>query len=137
MAAAAQGKPGEDSKVSEKRNGIQFDPFERLTDHEASVLRRQTETPIASKVTWLTLFRFASVQDLLIIAVSSVFAIAAGAAVPLNTVILGSLAGAFQDFANGLPRAEFDDVVDRRAVFFVYLAIGECQFYHEFYYVVA
>lgn len=111
----------------EKRDNTKTDPFDHLPDHEASILRRQIETPNREDVTWRTLFRFASRQDLVVIAVSSICAIAAGAAVPLNTVILGSLAGAFQDYMNGLPRAAFDDRVEQQALYFVYLAIGECQ----------
>lgn len=111
----------------EKLNSIKADQFEHLPENEASTLRKQIETPIVSTATWRALFRYASLQDLMIIAVSSVCAVAAGAAVPLNTLILGSLAGVFQDFMNGLPRADFDDEVARRTLFFVYLAVGECQ----------
>lgn len=103
------------------------DPFGRLPHHEALILRRQLEKPDAAKATWSSLFRFASRQDMIIIAVSSICAIAAGAAVPLNTVILGSLAGAFQDFTNGISRSEFDARVNRQTLYFVYLAVGECQ----------
>ncbi|KXS94977.1 hypothetical protein AC578_9477 [Pseudocercospora eumusae] len=100
-------------------------PFRHLSENEAAILQKQVETPAAAPVTWKSLFRFASRQDILIIAVSSVCAIAAGTAVPLNTVILGSLASAFQDFTNGLPRSEFDERVKRQTLYFVYLAIGE------------
>lgn len=103
------------------------DPFRRLNENEASILRRQLETSDVAKVTWRALFRFASPQDLLLIGLSSFCAIAAGAAVPLNTVILGSLAGAFQDFTNGQSRAEFDARVRIQTLYFVYLAIGECS----------
>lgn len=118
----------EDSaRGKEKQHNSPADPFEHLSDHEASILRRQIDTPLVAKVTWTSLFRYASRQDYIVIAVSSACAIAAGAAVPLNTVILGSLAGAFQDFTNGLDRSEFDARVAHQALYFVYLAIGECQ----------
>ncbi|EME79474.1 ABC transporter, ABC-B family, MDR type [Pseudocercospora fijiensis CIRAD86] len=99
--------------------------FAHLSEHEATTLRKQIESPAAAPVIWKSLFRFASRQDILIIAVSSLCAIAAGTAVPLNTVILGSLAGSFQDFSNGLPRTEFDEQVKSRTLYFVYLTIGE------------
>ncbi|KAF7193478.1 ABC multidrug transporter mdr1 [Pseudocercospora fuligena] len=112
------------SREAEKEN-TNTNPFPKLSENEAAILRKQVEIPAAASVTWKSLFRFASRQDILIIAVSSLCAIAAGTAVPLNTVILSSLAGAFQDFTNGLPRTEFDERVKRQTLYFVYLAIGE------------
>lgn len=103
------------------------DPFHHLPDHEASIVRRQIETPVVTRITWITLFRYASPRDYMVITISSVCAIAAGAALPLNTVILGSLAGTFQDFTNGLSRDEFDRRVAQQSLYFVYLAMGECQ----------
>lgn len=133
MMNAARSKPASrtsgtenGSSGTEKNNDIENDPLGHLPDHEATILRKQIETRDAAKVTWLSLFRFASRRDIIIVAVSSFCAIAAGAAVPLNTVILGSLAGAFQDFSNGLPRAKFDARVNEQTLYFVYLAIGEC-----------
>jgi ATP-binding cassette subfamily B (MDR/TAP) protein 1 len=117
-----------ESMGTEDDGKIRGDPFDQLPGHEASVLRKQIEIPLVTNVTWSSLFRFSSRQDPFVIAVATICAIAAGAAVPLNTVILGSLAGAFQDFTNGISRAEFDDRVREQTLYFVYLAIGECQF---------
>ncbi|KAM3425135.1 hypothetical protein BST61_g7096 [Cercospora zeina] len=109
----------------EKGQDASGDPFQHLPEHEASILRKQIETPPSAKVTWRTLFRYASAQDAVIIAISSICAIIAGVAVPLNTIIIGSIAGTFKNFADGLPRPEFDSQINHKTLFFVYLAIGE------------
>lgn len=113
--------------TTEKGQNDSSDPFHHLPEHEASILRKQVDTPTSPKLNWRTLFRYASAQDALIIAISSICAIIAGVAVPLNTVIIGTLAGAFKNFAAGdLPRAEFDSQINHKTLYFVYLAIGEC-----------
>jgi len=68
------------------------DLFKHLPPDEAEVLKRQVLTPTV-KVGFITLYRYASTYDLLIMAVSAVCAIASGAALPLMTVIFGTLQG--------------------------------------------
>jgi len=52
------------------------DPFSHLPEHESAILRRQLETPTV-KVTFKTLFRYATRNDLLIIVLSGISAIIA------------------------------------------------------------
>lgn len=61
------------------------DPFAHLPAHEAEILRRQVFVPTV-KVGIKTLYRYSTRNDLLIIALSCICAIAGGAAQPLMTV---------------------------------------------------
>ena len=59
--------------------------YQHLPPHEREIVKRQLDIPTVS-VTFRTLYRYATKVDLLIIAVSSVCAIAGGAVMPLMTV---------------------------------------------------
>ncbi len=59
--------------------------YQHLPPHEREIVKRQLDIPTVS-VTFRTLYRYATTVDLIVIAVSSVCAIAAGAVMPLMTV---------------------------------------------------
>ncbi|KAL2164185.1 hypothetical protein VTH06DRAFT_3399 [Thermothelomyces fergusii] len=117
-----------DSKVVAPKDGeSDKDPFAHLPEREAKILRDQVYTPDV-KVGMATLYRYSSRNDLLIILVSSLCAIASGAALPLMTVIFGNLQGTFQDYftpGSTMTYGEFTDEMARLVLYFVYLAIGE------------
>jgi ATP-binding cassette subfamily B (MDR/TAP) protein 1 len=101
------------------------DPYKHLAPDEAKTLKDQVFTPNV-KVGFGTLYRYASPMDLLIMAAAAIAAIAAGAALPLMTVITGNLQGTFQGYFLG--RVTYDAFLDKMAhlvLYFVYLAIGE------------
>ncbi|KAI0399242.1 ABC transporter [Xylaria palmicola] len=101
------------------------DPYQHLPEHEATILRNQVTTP-EIKAGFATLYRYATRNDLIIIFVSSIAAIAAGAALPLMTVVFGSLQGSFQGFFNGqVTKAAFSHQLNSLVLNFVYLAVGE------------
>ncbi|KAH6687408.1 multidrug resistance protein [Plectosphaerella plurivora] len=105
------------------------DIYNHLPADEADILRRQALTPEV-KAGVKALYRYSSTNDILIIAVSSLCAIAAGAALPLMTVIFGNLQHTFQDyfFPQGEERmteGEFNKLLGNLVLYFVYLAIGE------------
>ena len=101
------------------------DQYAHLPDYERRIIKRQLETPDV-RVTYFTLYRFATRNDLIIISISIICAIAGGAAMPLMTVIFGNLTGTFQRFFNGnISRDEFDSELSTFTLYFVYLAIGE------------
>lgn len=56
-----------------------------LPEHERAILKEQLLIP-KTKVTFFTLYRYASKKDIIIFAISSICSIAAGAALPLFTV---------------------------------------------------
>ncbi|KAI1265157.1 ABC transporter [Xylariaceae sp. FL1019] len=100
------------------------DPYRHLPEHEATIIKRQVLTPEV-KAGFATLYRYASRNDLIIIFFGSIGAIASGAALPLMTVLFGSLQGSFQGYFNGqVSRAEFNAQLNSNVLYFVYLAIG-------------
>lgn len=57
---------------------------QHLTEQEQRILDRQIDTPLV-KISYFTLYRYATKVDLIIIAISSICAIAAGSVFPLMT----------------------------------------------------
>ena len=70
-------------KVSEVKEGEEA--YAHLPPHEKEIVKRQLAIPDVN-VTFKTLFRYATTNDLIIIAISSLCAIAGGAVMPLMTV---------------------------------------------------
>ena len=101
------------------------DPFKHLPPNEAAILKRQVETPDSPSNYW-SLYRYATLNDKIIIVISVICAIAGGAALPLMTVVFGALAGQFQGlFLGSIQGDEFDSILAKNVLYFVYLAIGE------------
>lgn len=101
--------------------------YRHLPPDEAEVLKRQTITP-ELKQGVAVLYRYASRNDVIIIAISAVCAIASGAALPLMTVIFGNLQRTFQNYFYSGGHMSYDSFVDELSsyvLYFVYLAIGE------------
>ncbi|KAI0115349.1 P-loop containing nucleoside triphosphate hydrolase protein [Daldinia grandis] len=114
-----------DSKVVKAAKDSNNDPFRHLPANEAEILKRQVITPEV-RTGVLTLYRYSSRNDLIIMAVSAVCAIAGGAALPLMTVIFGNLQNTFQGFFLGTVSYDaFMDEMTTLVLYFVYLAIGE------------
>lgn len=121
-----------DSKAVQAAEESETDPFRHLPAHEAEILRRQITTADVTAGVGI-LYRYSSRNDLIIIFVSCLCAIAGGAALPLMTVIFGNLQGTFQDyFRVQRPDAwnqdaynAFMDEMTSLVLYFVYLAIGE------------
>ncbi|OBT62096.1 hypothetical protein VE03_09020 [Pseudogymnoascus sp. 23342-1-I1] len=101
------------------------DPFRHLPPDEAAVLKRQVDIPAVTSTYW-TLYRYATFNDKLIIALSIVCAIAAGAALPLMTIVFGNLTGQFQGLIVGsTPKDEFKGILSHNVLYFIYIAIAE------------
>ncbi|CAK3835319.1 ABC transporter, ABC-B family, MDR type [Lecanosticta acicola] len=113
------------SRPTPRQKNQEEDVFAHLPEHEATILKRQLEIPPV-KLTYKDLYRYSSRMDLFIIVMSSISAIGGGAAMPLMTIVFGSLAGTFQGFfLSTTTGAEFTDTTSRLTLYFVYLAIGE------------
>jgi ATP-binding cassette subfamily B (MDR/TAP) protein 1 len=112
--------------AQEKEQEEENDAFSHLPEHEAAILRRQLETPPV-KVTYFGLYRYATTNDKIIIFISGISAIIAGAVLPLMTVIFGQLTGSIGNFSSGNSSdlSEFSNSVNHLTLYFVYLAIGE------------
>ena len=70
-------------KVAEVKKGEEA--YAHLPPHEKEIVKRQLDIPEV-KVTFKTLYRYATRNDLIIIAISCICAIAGGAVMPLMTV---------------------------------------------------
>lgn len=70
-------------KVPEIKEGDQA--YAHLPPHERDIVKRQLDIPDV-KVTYKTLYRYATTNDLIIIAISAICSIAGGAIMPLMTV---------------------------------------------------
>ena len=101
------------------------DIYAHLTPGEKAIIKQQIDLPeIAAGVK--NIYRFSTRNDKIIIFISCINAIAAGAALPLMTVIFGQLAGQFSAyFAGTATRAEFNHTIAMNVLYFVYLAIVE------------
>jgi len=115
-----------DSKIVKIRDAPEGDAaFAHLPEHERAILKRQLDVPEV-KVSFKTLFRYASTWDIVIFYVAAICSIAAGAALPLMTVIFGNLSGVFQGILLGtMSRSEFSATLVKYVLYFIYIAIGE------------
>jgi len=101
------------------------DPFKHLPEHEKAILKRQLDLP-AVKVNYMTLYRYATRNDKIILVMAGLGAIIGGALLPLMTVLFGQLAGTFQSFSLGtISASQFTHELGKYSLYFVYLAIGE------------
>lgn len=101
------------------------DIYNDLPPEYAEILRRQVVSPEVKQGVAM-LYRYASRNDIIIIIISSICAIAAGAALPLMTVVFGNLQGTFQAYFQGETRYDdFTDELVSYVLYFVYLGVGE------------
>ncbi|KAF5864930.1 GTPase-activating protein [Aspergillus alliaceus] len=99
--------------------------YSHLPEHEKQILKKQLDADEV-KVSFFALFRYASRMDILVILVSAICAIAAGAALPLFTILFGSLASAMSNrVADLISYDEFYHQLTKNVLYFVYLGIGE------------
>ena len=84
-----------DSKIVQIRDVPEGDDaFAHLPDHEKAIIKKQVDVP-ETKVTYWTLYRYATTYDKIFIAIACITAIGAGAVLPLMTVVFGNLSGNF------------------------------------------
>ncbi|KAA8917436.1 hypothetical protein TRICI_000385 [Trichomonascus ciferrii] len=106
-------------------NGELPDPFEHLPPEEATLLKKQIDMPKV-KVSYFTLFRYATKTDLAVVSFGYLCSVIAGAAVPLFTVVIGNLTQDFTNFFTS-PSAnsdQFQKSVNHNALYFLYLGLG-------------
>jgi ATP-binding cassette subfamily B (MDR/TAP) protein 1 len=80
--------PKDDNGESKKGTALTLDDdaiFAHLPEHEKEILKKQLDAPHV-KISFFGLYRYASRMDILVLVVSAICAIAAGAALPLFTV---------------------------------------------------
>ena len=130
-AQATNVSSGEQSSIEKQDSHIvrvkekDEDLYAHLPPAEAAILKRQVDLPVV-KAGWRILYRYATTNDKLIMAVSSVCSIAAGAALPLMTVIFGQLAGKFNAyFAGGISHSSFQGTISHMVLYFIYIGVAE------------
>ncbi|OAX79566.1 hypothetical protein ACJ72_06114 [Emergomyces africanus] len=95
-----------------------------LPEHERAILKEQLDIPDV-KVNYLTLFRYATKNDIFVLILASIGATAGGAVLPLFTILFGAMAGTFKDIAlQTISTDKFNSEVSKYALYFVYLGIG-------------
>ncbi|OJD24290.1 hypothetical protein ACJ73_04352 [Blastomyces percursus] len=95
-----------------------------LPENERAILKEQLDIPDV-KVNYLTLFRYATKMDIIVLLIASFGATAGGAVLPLFTILFGALAGTFKAIAlKTISTEEFNSEVSKYALYFVYLGIG-------------
>ncbi|KAF1346480.1 multidrug resistance protein 1, 2, 3 [Delphinella strobiligena] len=121
-------KKSNSEKEEKKQDAEKEDPYAHLPEHEKAIIKKQLDIPPV-KVTYMTLFRYASRNDKLIMAAAAFGAIVGGALLPLMTVVFGGLTTQFTSYFNGeVARSHFDSELSKYALYFIYLAIGEFVF---------
>ncbi|KAG9242117.1 P-loop containing nucleoside triphosphate hydrolase protein [Calycina marina] len=101
------------------------DPYAHLPEHEATILKRQVNIP-ELKSGWGNLYRYSTWWDIIIMVISAICSIAAGAALPLMTVVFGQLAGEFNNFFQGISsKDDLSHTITTMVLYFIYIGIAE------------
>ncbi|KAA8623420.1 Leptomycin B resistance protein pmd1 [Pyrenophora tritici-repentis] len=99
-------------------------PTSPLSDQEKDIIDRQLTAPNLT-VGYFSLFRYASTKDKLIMVLALFASIAAGAVMPLMTLVYGNFAGSFTSFSvDATAAAKFEQQINKFTLYFIYLGIG-------------
>ncbi|TLD09645.1 hypothetical protein PspLS_11745 [Pyricularia sp. CBS 133598] len=124
LAAGEKGEGGNSTPPKAAPIGEKQTPV-NLSEDQKRILNTQLDS-FTCDVSFLALYRFADVWDCLIIGVSVICAIAAGAASPLLSVFFGQLTNAFQGIAVGtIAPQDFEAELVKYVLYFVYTGIAE------------
>lgn len=94
-----------------------------LTEDEKAIIEKQLHVPEA-QVGYTSLYRYANKKEIIIMLVSSIAAIIAGAVLPLMTLVFGNFAGSFTNFyASSTEEEAFMHQIRKYTLYFVYLGI--------------
>ena len=92
-----------------------------LSDQEKDIIERQTSAPNLT-VGYFSLFCYANGLDRLIMVGALIASIAAGAVMPLMTLVYGNFAGSFTSHSVGaVEAAKFQDQINQFTLYFIYL----------------
>lgn len=103
----------------------EVDELAHLPAHEREILHRQLHVPDV-KLNFFSLYRYATTNDKLFIALGAFTAIVGGALMPMMTILFGQLSQTFTNFAvKSITPDKMQSEINRFTLYFVYLAIGE------------
>lgn len=95
-----------------------------LSNEEKAIIDKQTQAPDL-KIGYFSLFRYANRTEVCIMLVSFIASVAAGAVLPLMTLVYGNFAGSFTSFAvDEIAQQHFRNQINTFTLYFVYLGIG-------------
>ncbi|KAF1939467.1 leptomycin B resistance protein pmd1 [Clathrospora elynae] len=95
-----------------------------LSDQEREIIDKQLTAPNLT-VGYFSLFRYATRKDMAIMIAALISSIAAGAVMPLMTLVYGNFAGSFTSFSvNATAAAKFQHQINTFTLYFIYLGIG-------------
>ncbi|KAI7975509.1 hypothetical protein EIK77_005875 [Talaromyces pinophilus] len=118
---------GAEISPSESADSSELDAvLKELPEDERRVIQAQLDSPTV-QVNYFSLYRYATTNDFVIIAISIVCAIAGGAALPLFTVRKPQYQTSdFQGvYLNTIEYSEFHHELVKNVLYFVYIGIGE------------
>jgi ATP-binding cassette subfamily B (MDR/TAP) protein 1 len=96
-------------------------PMAGLSEQEKEIIERQLKAPKLT-VGYFALFRYANRNEIIIMVISLVASIAAGAVMPLMTLVYGNFAGSFTGFSvDAVAAAQFQHQINTFTLYFVYL----------------
>jgi ATP-binding cassette, subfamily B (MDR/TAP), member 1 len=106
-----------DSKVLQALDKKKEVSLDHLPEHERDVIKRQLDTPEVA-VSFFKLYRYASRNDWLLVALSAICAILGGAIMPLMTVCFFAPCGVEQSRRSAVVDHEFRSFLASSVVFF-------------------
>lgn len=116
-ATEAKAPEGLMSPTSEEEDEVKFAEEEKKPDAAEEEKKKQEEA--LKKVPLTALFRFATCNDIWLIVLGTLGAIAAGACLPLFSIIFGEVLDTLNE-----TNADIMDAIVKLALYFVYLGIG-------------
>lgn len=103
----------------------QKDELEHLPENEKEIIRRQLDLPVVT-VSFFQLYRYATVNDLIFVAIGTLTAILSGALLPMMTILFGALSQTFSDFfLDKATSGHLTHEINRFATYFLALAVSE------------
>lgn len=133
-ASASLKEKSSDKKSSKKSKKPKKSPkpqyadlsYEGLSQDEIDILKAQVTVP-EPKISYFSLFRYATAWDKFLLIIAAISSIISGAALPLFTLIFGNITQVFTNFiVYGTNPDEFQSTVNSDTLFFIYLGLGIC-----------
>jgi ATP-binding cassette subfamily B (MDR/TAP) protein 1 len=113
-----------DEKHVDPAEELKLPGLANLNEQEKDVITRQIVAPKLS-VSYFALFRYANTAEILIMIVALIASIAAGATMPLMTLVYGNFAGSFTGLSvDPGVAARFQHQINQYTLYFVYLGIA-------------
>ncbi|KAH7412302.1 P-loop containing nucleoside triphosphate hydrolase protein [Phaeosphaeria sp. MPI-PUGE-AT-0046c] len=99
-------------------------PMAGLSEKEREIIERQIDAP-KLEISYFSLFRYANKHESLVMVVAFIASVAAGATMPLMTVVYGNFAGSFTALSvDAVAVQEFQARINELTLYFVYLGIA-------------